>query len=275
MKVLKIFLSIAIIVYTLAACDKVEGPYKEEIVKPDTDKKVLLEDFTGHRCVFCPGAQEIAHELAVSYGEENLIVVSIHAGFLSWPFPNSDYDYDFQTEAGTEYFEYFSIDSPPNGLVDRVNSAENYVIPPANWGTVAASQFEEENVVNIEILPSLNGTKLSATVNLDFITDINLQTNLQIWITEDSIINPQTVPESQGSIIYDYVHNHVLRGAINGTWGEALPSASYAAEDIESIDFSDYQLGDDWVAKQLALIVFLYDQESKKVLQVEKIKIME
>lgn len=275
MKVFKIFLSIAIITFTLAACDKVEAPYKEEIVKPDTDKKVLLEDFTGHRCVFCPGAQEIAHELEESYGADNLIVVAIHAGFLSTPYPNTDYSYDFRTEAGTEYFEYFSIDSPPNGLVDRVNSSGNYVVPPANWGTIAAQQFDEENVVNIDILPNLNGREIGATINLDFITAVSQQTSLQVWITEDSIINPQTVPESQGSIILDYVHNHVLRGAVNGTWGEPLPLDSYVADDTESIEFSNYQLGDDWVAKQLALIVFLYDQETKKVLQVEKVKIME
>lgn len=273
MKIIRLIIISIIISSTFISCDKIEEPYKTKIDKPVTEKNVLLEDYTGHKCSNCPNAHDIANELTDAYGEENLIVVAIHADYFAWVFP-APLDYDFQTTAGTEYFGHFSIGSTPNGLVDRKNNGGIYVTAPRDWGTQVAKQFEEENVVNIEILSELNDNKLSGTVNLDFISDVNLQTNLQIWITEDSIIKPQTLAGA-GEMDLEYVHNHVLRGAVNGTWGDELPSANYSSEDNVSISFSDYQLGEDWVAKNLSLIAYLYDQESKKVLQIEKIKISE
>jgi len=271
MKAFKIILASIIITFAITSCDKVEAPYKEEIEKPNTEKKVLLEDYTGQKCVNCPAAHDIAHELQDAYGEENLIVVAVHAGFFATP-TGPPFEYDFRTEAGTEYESFFSVQTYPMGTVDRTNTGGNYLVDKDAWGTEIAKQFEETNVVNIEITSSLNGDKLDGTVTLNFIEDVDLQTNLQIWITEDSIVNPQVVP---GGYEEDYVHMHVLRGAINGSWGEALPSASYAAEDTESFNFSNYQLGSDWVSKDLSLVVFLFDQDSKKVLQVEKLKIIE
>ncbi|NPD47720.1 MULTISPECIES: Omp28 family outer membrane lipoprotein [unclassified Lentimicrobium] len=270
MKVLKIFLALTIIGFSFAACDKIEAPYTQEVEKPVGNKKVLLEDFTGQKCVNCPLAHEIAHTLqdTSNYGEK-LIVVAIHAGFFATP-SAAPFDYDFRTEAGDIYESYFSVQTYPTGMVNRVNTDGNYLIDKDGWATEVAKQFEETSLVNIEITPSLNGNKLSGEVNLDFIEGFASQGNVQIWITEDSIIKPQVVP---GGMEEDYVHMHVLRGAINGNWGEALPSASYNSGDNESISFSNFQLGDDWVTDKLSLVVYLYEQESKKVIQVEEIKI--
>lgn len=271
MKAFKIILALAIITFSFISCDKVDAPYKEEIEKPDTEKKVLLEDYTGQKCVNCPAAHEIAHELQDAYGEENLIIVAVHAGFFATP-SGPPFEYDFRTEAGTAYETYFSVQTYPTGMVDRTNTGGNYLVDKDAWGTEVAKQFEEENLVNIEIIPSLNGNQLSGEVNIDFINAFSTQANLQIWITEDSIIKPQVVP---GGYEEDYVQMNVLRGAINGTWGEAFPSSNYPADGTESFSFSNFQFGEDWVAEELSLVVFVYEQESKKVIQVEKIKITE
>ena len=107
---------------------------------------------------------------------------------------------------------------------------------------------------------------------MDFLTDINQATSLQIWITEDSIVKPQIIPGGEDEA---YVHMHELRAAINGTCGEELPSANYSAETSETLSFSNYQLGDDWVPKNLSLVALVYDNETKKVIQVERKKIIE
>lgn len=270
MKVLKIFLALTIIGFSFASCDKIEAPYTQNVVKPVGNKKVLLEDFTGQKCVNCPAAHEIAHTLqdTSNYGE-NLIVVAIHSGFFATP-GVAPFDYDFTTEAGDAYESYFSVQTYPTGMVNRVNTDGDYLIDKDGWATEVAKQFDEVNIANIEIIPSLNGNKLSGEINLDFDEDFMTQGNVQIWITEDSIVKPQVVP---GGMEEDYIHMHVLRGAVNGSWGEALTAASYSSGDTESISFSNFQLGDDWVTDDLSLVVYLYEQESKKVIQVEKIKI--
>lgn len=273
MRILKILFAIVFIAGTISSCDKVEAPYKEEIEKPDTQQKVLLEDFTGHKCVYCPAAQVVAQELAESYGEDKLIVVAIHAGFLASPTPGSTFEYDFTTEAGTEYYNFFSIGNLPNGMVNRVNTDGDYVLPSGDWGTNVASEFLVEPQLDIAIDAEIAGSKLSGDITLDFITNMDQESNLLIWVLEDSIVKPQTLPEI--GVVEDYIHNHVLRGSVNGSWGEALPSTSYTEGASETISFSNFQLGDDWVAKNLSIVAFVYNNETKKVIQVNKLHLHE
>lgn len=273
MRIFKLLFAIVFIAGTIASCDKVEAPYKEEIEKPDTKQKVLLEDFTGHKCVYCPAAQVVAQDLVESYGEENLIVVAIHAGFLASPTPGSVFEYDFTTEAGTEYYNFFSIGNLPNGMVNRVNTDGDYVLPSGDWGTNVANELEIEPVLDIAINAEVNASKLSGDITLDFISNFDEESSLLIWVLEDSIIKPQTLPEI--GTVEDYVHNHVLRGSVNENWGEVLPSSSYSEGASETISFSNFQLGEDWVAKNLSIVAFVYNNETKKVIQANKIHLHE
>ena len=258
------------------SCDKVEAPYKEAIEIPDDttakyQKNVLLEDFTGHKCVNCPAAHETGHDLTDIYGEERLIIVAIHAGFYATP-AGSPFDYDFRTEAGTEYASAFGVQGYPMGLIDRINDGGNYLLDVNKWGTVVDEQIREELQIGLKITTTTSGNKISGDVKIEFLNDINEATKLQLWVLEDNIIKAQLTPEGD---VEDYVHNHVLRGDINGLWGEELPNDSYAAEDIETMSFSDFQIGDDWVMEELSVVAFVYDAESKKVIQVQKKKIVE
>ena len=65
----------------VAGCDIIDE--KDRVIQTDelhfTNKIVLLEDFTGHKCVNCPvAADEIAR--LEEWCEGHLIAVSIHAG---------------------------------------------------------------------------------------------------------------------------------------------------------------------------------------------------
>jgi len=271
MKTPKILVILSAIVFMLMACDKVDEPFIEQIEKPDTNKKVLLEDFTGQKCVNCPAAHEIAHNLQEAYGEENLIVISIHAGFFATP-ANEPFDYDFRTSAGNEYESYFNVQTYPSGMVDRINTQGNYLIDKDGWATQIAAQFEETPVVNIDIQPEVNGNQLSGKIDLFFLKELSSQANIQIVITEDSIISPQVIPGGEDD---EYVHMHVLRGAVNGDWGSALPASSYNEDDEVSIDIPNYTFGDDWNTMHLSIVAYVYDDASRKVFQVNKKKLSE
>jgi len=275
MKILNIIVAFTIIGFAMLSCDKIEAPYKEISDKPvdTTDqivKKVLLEDYTGHKCVNCPSAHDVAHELQDIYGDDNLIVVAIHAGFFATP-SGTPYDYDFQTEAGTDYNTFFSVQSNPIGMINRINDGGNYLLDTGKWGTEANKEFDLDAELGIEITCDLQSDKLNGEINFNFASSINQAISLQIWIIEDNIIKAQLAP---GGVIEDYVHNNVLRGAVNGNWGEALASA-YSIGDTGTVSFSNYQLGDDWVSSELSIVAFIYEVESKRVLQVEKKKIIE
>ena len=67
-------------------CDQIESPYS---VTPPVSggsndsvaiRKVLVEDYTGHKCQGCPAAHEEANVLK-SFFQDSIVVITIHAGY--------------------------------------------------------------------------------------------------------------------------------------------------------------------------------------------------
>ncbi len=263
MKIFKILFTIIIASGLFTACDKIEGSYYESGIIPPPTTRVLLEDYTGHTCVACPSAHVIAEDLQNTYGDTNLIVVAVHAGTFANP-GSSPYDYDFTTDAGDAYNTFFGITSYPNGVINRVKTGNNYFIDKNQWGPAVSKLLYEKKTMEVTIEANGNDTIINGSVKIDFIEGLNSQAKVIIWVTEDHIIKPQL----NGAL--DYEHNHVLRGAVEHTWGYTLSSSTYSAGSTTSIEFSDYRIGEDWVMKNLSVVAFVYDDETKRVIQVNK-----
>jgi thiol-disulfide isomerase/thioredoxin len=267
-------LSIIAMVYdktreTVLQVSKQSIDYEEDNTVPERVKRVLLEDFTGQKCVNCPTAHEIAETLHGLYGDD-LVTVAVHAGFFATP-ASAPYTYDFRTTAGNEYETFFSVQTYPTGMVNRVNTGGNYLIDKDGWGTAAALEFEKETALEVTIKPSSSANSISGEIELYFFEDFNTQAKIQIYVIEDNIVKPQVTPEGDD---LEYNHMHVLRGAINGSWGEVLTSNSFAAEERTSITFSNYPIGDDWNTDELYLVAYVYDATTLEVLQVNKKKLV-
>lgn len=243
----------------------------EDNTVPDRVKRVLLEDLTGQKCVNCPTAHEIAHNLQEFYGDDELVVVAIHAGFFATP-SAEPYTYDFRTSAGNTYESYFGVQTYPTGMVDRTNATGNYLIDKDGWSTAVDAAFQNETSLEVTIKPNLSGNNISGAIDLYFFEEFNTQAKLQIYVIEDNVVKPQVTPEGDD---LEYNHMHVLRGAINGDWGQLLPSNSFAAEDRTSISFSNYEIGDDWNTDELYIVAYVYDATTLEVLQVNKKKLVE
>jgi hypothetical protein len=98
MRTLKLIGLLSFATLVLGSCDEIDPPYMDGVQTPPIDttecpiptfpadthhvKVVLLEDYTGHKCVNCPTAAEIAHNLQITYGEK-IILMAIHAGFFA------------------------------------------------------------------------------------------------------------------------------------------------------------------------------------------------
>ena len=65
---------------------------------------VLLEDFTGQRCLNCPTATNIVAQLQEAYGDSVFIAVAIHGGPLG--FKGNDKLVGLATDVGDEYFKH-------------------------------------------------------------------------------------------------------------------------------------------------------------------------
>lgn len=64
----------------LSSCSDLDEQDRFVYIKPaDAARKVLIEDFTGQKCVNCPKATDEIHVLQETYGEDNIIAVGIHS----------------------------------------------------------------------------------------------------------------------------------------------------------------------------------------------------
>jgi hypothetical protein len=260
----------------LTSCDIIEFPYIE---KPETGndttkvyRKILLEDYSGHRCNNCPTAALEAKTIHDTYGDR-VIVMTVHASFLAVPFPGT-YSYDFRTPEGTDYAATFGISSVPNGMVNRKEFSGNFALNYSSWAGEVSQLVDEEASIGIEIETNYTSStrNLQVEVNTEFLESLSGDYKVVVLLLESGIIKPQLnnnpalglVPD-----IMDYEHNHVLRTSMNGTWGEAIS--------LNGNDSKTYNLvlNSEWDASKMAVLAYVYrdddsDGNRYEVMQVEE-----
>lgn len=256
------------------ACDIIEPPYKQETGQTGTaDRKVLLEDYTGHTCVNCPTAALLSQNLKNLYGER-LIVMAVHAGYFARP-QSAPFNADYRSQAGEAWDQFFNISANgnPNALINRQKNNTFWHFPPGSWSTKVAEAMNSEAVAKIELSTSYNTTtrKLDITAKTTFLAAQQGNFKLQVCLVEDSLVSPQRNNDpNAGStpVIEQYVHRHVLREAVNGIWGDQIlsnPQAGHSAT-------KNYQLNlpAAYNHRHCSVLVFVYDAETYEVLQVEE-----
>ena len=118
MKARSILAFLATALMTLTACDEVAEQDRLVYVKPpEVSRCIIIEDFTGQRCVNCPNATAEIEKLQELYGADTLIAVGIHSG----PFgkkPNGQL-LSLATEVGNQYYDYWKIQAQPSVKINR------------------------------------------------------------------------------------------------------------------------------------------------------------
>lgn len=271
------------------ACDKVEPPYLTipDVVEGDTVRKLLLEDFTGHKCPNCPGAHKTIEDLQHVYGDRIVVLVN-HTGYFArtvTPY----FEYDFTTTAGDAYSVFFGADQAgfPKGMVNRENNGSGYLLNPTAYGTAVSLVLDSMPVtpdIYIELEPSYStsDSMISVDVKLTALTAMPAgKYNLSVLVTESNIVKPQDNSDpNMGAtpIIHDYVHKDVLRGDINSPWGEEFADAAIANGEVFNKSYASFKIGKDWKPADLKILAFVYFADGpndKVVIQAEEVKLIE
>jgi len=230
------------------AVQQEETTQQEEIVR-----NVLLEDFTGQRCKNCPNGAEVISQLEQAYGER-FVPVGIYWEPIA--VPNG-----LATETGKEYFSHWSVGAQPAGWVDRLGDVK-YI--PNDWmGDVKEALKRPADVV-IHVEATLAEQMIDISV-METCPQSEVGGNLQVWIVEDSITATQLMPDNTAK--RDYVHNHVFRTAVNGTWGDAVTIA--VGDTLKQV--YRQAIDNQWNTNQLSVVAFIYN--GRGVEQVTKTRI--
>jgi hypothetical protein len=266
------------------SCDKIDAPYARKSEGPDTStavkRKVLIEDFTGHRCPNCPEAAVLAHDLLEKYPNQLLLLTVHSSGSFSTPIPGGPFAYDFRTAVGDELNSTFNIEpfGYPNGMISRRSSESGkYAISPDYWEDSITSLLDDEPVASLKMTKTYTEATRNSTINVEttFLTETDADYYLVVYLSEDSIIKPQmnnNAAVGSTPVINNYVHMHVLRASYNGTFGTQLTSGVVSAGTVKTNTFQ-LVLGAEWADKNCHALAILFRDDNKEIMQVEEVAV--
>ena len=239
------------------------------VLEEGAPKKVLLEEFTGTWCVWCPRGPIVIEQLKPIYGDD-LIVVAHH---------NRDPMEFAETETLLDEMNDLT-NGYPSGAIDR------YRINP-DASIIAVGDDAWDNYI-AERLTHLSSAELTAEINYDensrllnveakanFLADDIGDLRLNCFLIENDVTGyPQaniynadslTYPElfMAGDPIVDYVHQEVLRAMLGGVFGveTAIPE-SISAGNNYTHPFS-YTVPIDYDISKMKVILVLTKHDAR------------
>lgn len=249
------------------------------------DQKVFLEDFTGYRCTNCPRATATANNLIAEYGDR-VVVAAVHcSNEFAAPTttdPSEPFYKDFRTESGEIYYIYnaYDIQGLPSGVINRLGiDGASQAVPDLFWADIMAEWMADNNPeIYIEI-EHANFNADSSAIDVDvMVKPISLDPSENYYfnmaILENGIDEAQK--NASNDIIYDYVHNHVLRGNSHGPWGIIGFPGDVEIGDDEGFHFNfRMDFANEWVPENCEIVVYAAKESTREIVQVEQSHLIE
>ena len=268
--------SILAVVFLFTACDEIMPVIDclscgddDTIVIDPQDKRVLVEEFTGVRCINCPGGSATIEDLLSIHGEK-LVAVSIHAEFFAEPYPENQYD--FRTDDGESLINFLGLpEAYPSAVIDRKiyqGESDLQLVGQGSWAGRIGNQLLEIAKISMEIENTYNSGTRALTVKVKGQAQENIdeEVRLTIMITESGIVDAQLTPESSPDKDLNYVHKHVFRDALTAFDGDVLSASMFANDSFE--ETYTFTLPQGWDADKCEVIAFTHlSESSKEVLQ--------
>jgi len=197
------------------------------------NKNVILEEFTGIYCQFCPDGHLIAQNLH-NANPNDVFLINIHTGGYSNP--NGPSDPDFNCLYGAAIAANSGLAGYPAGTINRATF--NGISPQGSPGTTALSRgdwvaasadiMSQPSYVNVGVQASYDMVTGILTVNTEtYYTQTTTNINvLHVAVVQNNVPGPQT-----GALSYNpnaiitgpwnptYNHQHMFRHLMDGANG--------------------------------------------------------
>jgi hypothetical protein len=243
----KIFLLLFGFLALGSGCDTIDEANRVvEMDKVIPQKNILMMDFTDQLCINCPEASMLTDSMQNSYGNA-LIVVSVHSSRSALT---------LVTNEGKEYDQHFGINyTHPNAVIDGLDVYQKDL-----WGGAVLDRFNVFSQVTLELTADYDEAthKIDITSLISHAAPLSGTFKYQLWITEDSIVDYQKINSKDYD--YDYVHNHVFRTSVNGTWGEEISLSD--EKEIKTLRHAFSVTNDKWRPFHLSVVGFIYNASS-------------
>ena len=235
-------------------------------------KKVLLFDVTGVRCNNCPKAAVLAKSLAASNSGRVEVVALYPKTPMSLTFPWAGFDTMSTMEADQIATALGGITSLPLGAVDQVAYNGSKLLNTSDWGAAVTAQLAKTSPFNLSIKSTWKPADGKSRVEIKAIANAAIASNYKwvVAITENGVKSKQSDQDAPGGVVDDYDHEHALRGVVGSTLGSDINSTAVSAGYVREKYFYVVPKAK-WVAANCDVVVWIYDANTKEVVQVEKV----
>lgn len=179
------------------------------------NKNVVLEEFTGIHCVWCPDGHAIAQAIQ-NNNPGNVFLINIHTGGFAVPGPGEP---DFRVPDGNGIRAFYNVNSYPSGMVNRhIFSGSSPVMGRGSWTGASNQILSQLSYVNVGVEAEVNVTTREMTVHVEAYytgNSPNSTNKLNVALLQNNTLGPQT----GGGMGDQYVHMHRLLDLITGQWG--------------------------------------------------------
>jgi len=191
------------------------------------NKKVIIEEFTGINCVFCPDGHVVANNIK-NADPNNVFLINIHVGGFSTPTPGQP---DFRTSFGTPIVNQSGATGFPAATVNRIVFAGLGMAPGTtamgrgNWSNAANQTKNQSSYVNVGVQGVIDAQTrvLTVTAEIYYTGNSPVNTNkLNIALLQNNTFGPQT----GGNMGNNYNHQHRLVHMLTGQWGTDITTTT-------------------------------------------------
>jgi hypothetical protein len=193
------------------------------------NRTVVLFDFTGVRCQFCPDAHSIGEQIENSLGEK-FIFMSLHGAPFGSPAPGWA---NFVIPEYDSLMTFARIgNSQPMGTINWIPADSLGLTPTDNGYAMAKERWSTaSNIVSNYSAPLNVGAKaievgngnLQVDVEVYYTSDETEANNINIILLQDSLVSKQI---TQSGTDNNYIQDNVARALITPLWGEPISSTT-------------------------------------------------
>ncbi len=210
---------IVLSLFGLLAAFAVSAQTPEFVSTQPANKNVVIEEYTGINCGYCPDGHRIVKE----YEEANpgrVFGINVHAG---------GYAAMYTTQWGTALMNQTGLQGFPSGTVNRhVFSGSVTALGRGEFVSAGNQILAQQSFVNVAAQATIDATARTMTVNVEayYTADAETASNkLNVVLVQDSIIGPQSGASGNPSQVTSdgqYIHMSMLRDMITGQWGDDI-----------------------------------------------------
>lgn len=259
MKKFSFFIPFVAVAVAFSSCDEIKEENRYiELPMVEAQRTVLLEDFTGQKCINCPTAHEVIHGIIEQYGEDAVAAVAIHPGgnALVTDHTATNGNNGLGTEEAAKVAAISGINavsSLPQGNINRTG-----LVDYPSWAAAVRSALEEPTSLRVETgVDSDQSDNARVTLAVKITPSDNFSGKVHVWITEDNIVGRQRIPD--GSLNREYVHNHVFRTSVTPVEGEAVTMQKAIVFEKQFA----ISLSEEWNSENLKAVVFFTGSDGK------------